>query len=107
MCAASCAGAATAVAASCTGTATEIAASCTGTATDGSLTCDLDASTDGSGACPAGCTDTAASTPTCDLDASTDGSAACPAGCTAGNDGGAGACCQELMCTGNPDSSDD
>ena len=32
------------------------AQSCTGTATDTSKTCDLDDSTDGTGACPAGCT---------------------------------------------------
>ena len=31
---------------------------CTGTATDTSQTCDLDASTDGSAACPAGCDET-------------------------------------------------
>ena len=32
-----------------------LAASCTGTATDTSQTCDLDASTDGTAECPAGC----------------------------------------------------
>ena len=67
---------------SCTGTATEVPASCTGTASDGTSTCDLDSSTDGSGACAAGCTQTPATTPTCDLDESTDNSAACPDGCT-------------------------
>ena len=67
----------------CTGAATEVAATCTGTATDTAETCDLDASTDSSADCPAGCTSVAAYTPTCDLDVSTDSSAACPAGCTA------------------------
>jgi hypothetical protein len=32
--------------------------SCTGTATDGTSTCDLDAATDGTAVCPAGCTST-------------------------------------------------
>ena len=59
----------------CTGTATP---SCTGTATDTALTCDLDASTDGTASCPVGCTGTS----TCDVDASTDTTADCPVGCT-------------------------
>jgi hypothetical protein len=62
-------------ASTCTGTA---ATTCTGTAFDESLTCDLDATTDGTADCPAGC-DT--STPTCDLDALTDSTALCPTGC--------------------------
>ena len=66
----------------CTGTATEVPASCTGTASDGTTTCDLDDSTDGSAACAAGCTETAATTPACDLDEATDSSAECPDGCT-------------------------
>ena len=77
-----CSGAATEVAATCTGEASEVAATCTGDATDGTSTCDLDAGTDGSAECPAGCTSTPTSTPTCDLVAGTDGTAECPAGCT-------------------------
>ena len=75
---------------SCTGTATVVPASCTGIATDTSKTCDLDASTDGSAACPAGCTDTAAYTPVCDLEASTNSAVQrCPAGCQYSNVPGA------------------
>jgi len=83
---------------SCTGTADAVA-TCTGTATDSSLTCDLDAATDSTAECPAGCTfvsrrgactgtataectGTATdSSLTCDLDAATDSTAECPAGC--------------------------
>ena len=67
--------------ATCTGVAHVHAASCTGTATDTALTCDLDAGTDSSAACPAGCADVPAYTPTCDLDAATDNYALCATGC--------------------------
>ena len=65
----------------CVGEATIIPASCTGTAADSPSTCALDASPDGSAACPTGCTETDELTPTCDLDASTDDMGACPEGC--------------------------
>ena len=67
---------------SCTGTAEAVPASCTGTATSSGIICDLDAATNGTADCPAGCASTDATTPTCDLDASTDGTADCVAGCT-------------------------
>ena len=66
---------------SCTGTALPIPESCSGTATDTTLTCDLDAGTDSSAACPAGCDHEAEYIPACDLDASTDSTDACPIGC--------------------------
>jgi hypothetical protein len=67
----------------CGGTADEVAATCTGTATGGEV-CDLDASTDGTDACPAGCASTDAFTPICDLDLSTDDTDLCPSGCISG-----------------------
>jgi hypothetical protein len=88
--------------ASCTGTANQVAAVCSDTThTDQSAcesadcsgtscvwspaytpTCDLDATTDSTAACPTGCTDVAATVPACDRDGATDGTADCPAGCT-------------------------
>jgi hypothetical protein len=46
--------------------------------------CDLDAATDGSAACPAGCAYTPGAAPICDLDPATDGTSLCPSGCVFG-----------------------
>ena len=69
----------------CRGNASEVTATCTGSAivprSGESLTCDLDASTDGTDSCPGGCTFVAPFTPLC---AFTDGISppvGCPVGC--------------------------
>jgi hypothetical protein len=72
------------VEASCTGDATELPAACTG-ADDGTNTntaCTLNAAEDACNVEGGDCDFSAATTPVCDLDASTDGTDECPAGCT-------------------------
>jgi hypothetical protein len=75
--AASCTGTATTVAATCTGTNTRDQSDC-------ALAATWTGGDQSDSTCPTsdGCVYGAASTPTCDLDATTDGSAECPAGCT-------------------------
>ena len=71
-----------ALAASCTGEATEVSAACTGDNDGAGTACALNAAGDACNVEGGDCVFSAATTPVCDLDASTDGTAECLAGCT-------------------------
>ena len=88
----------------CTGQADVTPASCTGTDDGAGAACALNAAEDACNVLEDGynCVFVAATTPVCDLDANTDGTAECPAGCTT-IDISTDAAAQEAACDAVPD----